>query len=97
MRREKRTLRWTLGQWGYWRRWDYPKEAVRAILDGDERIQRALRHFQRFNEAGPSEKMRIYECTHVWDVYRTEPREELEWLQQQDEETDSAYDDIMQQ
>ena len=64
LRHKKRILQWALGKWGYWRRWDCPKEAARAIRDREERVQRVLCHFHRFNAMDPSEKMRICECVH---------------------------------
>ena len=97
LRREKRILRWGLGQWGYWRRWQFPKEAARDIPEEEDRVQRAVRHVQRFNEAAPSEKMRIVECAHVWGVSSVDLRAELNYLLELQAETDSDYDDIMQQ
>lgn len=92
--REKRVLKWAMGQWCFWRTWQYPRETARNIPHHEEKLHRAVRHFQRFNEDVLIEKMRIADCAHVWGVLGMELREELEWLQQV---TNSDYDDIMQQ
>ena len=80
IRREKRVLRWAMEQWCFWRRWQYPRGTARTIRDHEEKLQRAVRHFQRFNKDVPTKRMRIVDCAHVWGVLGAELREELEWL-----------------
>ena len=75
-------------------RWDRPRELARTMPDRDERIQCALRHCEEYNVRAPSDKMRYSECAHVWNVYGTELREEIEWNQMN---SDSDADDVMQQ
>ena len=80
LRREKRVLRWAMGQWCYWRRWQFPREMARTI-DDDEKLQRVVRHYRRFNEDVPIEKMQIVDFARVWGITGAELRDELDWLQ----------------
>ena len=93
LRRKRRILRWTIGQWEYWRRWQLPRELA-TNMEEENRLDRAVLHYRKFNERVPIEKMRIVECARVWNVLTSDLREEINW---QDQVTDSDYDDIMQQ
>ena len=93
LRWKRRILRWTIGQWEYWRRWQLPRELA-TNMEEEDRLDRAVLHYRKFNERVPIEKMRIVECAQVWNVLTSDLRDEINW---QDQATDSDYDDIMQQ
>ena len=45
LKREKRVLRWAMGQWCYWRRWQHPRETAGTKRNHKEKIQWVVRHF----------------------------------------------------
>ena len=84
-----------MGEWNYYLRWVQPKELARGISDRDERIACAYRHYCKYGKNTRFEQMSINDIAHLWGVFGTELREEIDW--QEGGDNDSSDDDIMQQ
>ena len=82
-----------MGQWMYWGRWQLPRELA-PNMEEEDRLEKAVLHYRRFNERALTDKMWIVECARVWGVLSSDLRDEINW---QDQVADSDYDDIMQQ
>ena len=81
-----------LGDWVYYVKWIQLKEIARAIPDREDRISRAYRHWVKFNRNTRIDRMSIVDIVHVWGVYGTELREEIDLMEG---DSDSGDDDIM--
>ena len=95
IKRVQRQLFRLMGEWNYYLRWVQPKELARGIADRDERIACAYRHYCKYGKNTRFEQMSINDIAHLWGVFGTELREEIDW--QEGGDTDSSDDDIMQQ
>ena len=93
LRQKRRMLRWAMGQWMFWHRWQLPRELA-PDMEEEDRLERAVLPYRRFNERALTDKMRIVESARVWGVLSSDLRDEIDG---QDQVTDSDYDDIMQQ
>ena len=91
--RKRRMLRWARSQWMYWRWWQLPRELA-PDMEEEDRLERAVLHYRRFNERALTDKMWIVECARVWGILNSDIRDEINW---ENQVTDSDYDDIMQQ
>ena len=69
------------------------REIARTILDDEDHISRAYKQWVKFNRNTHAERMSINDISHIWDIYGTELREEIDCQQ---DNSDSGDDDIMQ-
>ena len=95
IKRVHRQLFRLMGEWNYYLRWVQPKELARGISDRDERIACAYQHYCKYGKNTRFEQMSINDIAHLWGVFGTELREEIDW--QEGGDNDSSDDDIMQQ
>ena len=95
IKRVYRQLSRLMGEWNYYLRWEQPRELARGISDRDERIACAYRHYCRYGKNTRFDRMSINDIAHLWGVFGTELREEIDW--QEGGDNDSSDDDIMQQ
>ena len=95
IKRVYRQLSRLMGEWNYYLRWVQPREVARGISDRDERIACAYRHYCKYGKNTRFERMSINDIAHLWGVFGTELRDEIDW--QEGGDNDSSDDDIMQQ
>lgn len=67
-----------LGERAYYIRWIQPKEIAHTVPDKEDRSSLACRHWVNFNKNIGADRMGIVNIVHVWGVYGTELRDEIE-------------------